>query len=606
MCIGEACWAKLLIIQKLGGSVNYYRLAGSTNPVGIGLAIEFLPDVGTALPSDRPKQLLRLNSKTIFTIMRLEFESNASGFPRVDVKSTESDDQARFAEFLNDGVKAAQSGDRQRARKLLMSAVNIDQHSENAWLWLASISEYPEELLVFLNNVLDINPENERALQWSTSTKILLSKTLVQRGIDANDDGRRDFAVQCFDQALSYDDRNVNAWLWLASLADSEERKIEHLRRVLAIDPDNETAKSAVSEAEADSRSSLLADAAKTVVSGDRESSNAILDRIEARWPDCEEAWVMRSHLAVSFEEKMSAWSRMLEIDPNNQYASAGLESLRSIMNSVPPPASDSKTFVAETVDFKVHDAADHWVDPNPSHELEPPVNEQASVQGFGDEQLAAADTVDESNEDTWNSGWSPEHLPHYEVAAYDYPTVDAFSATFTDFDAHNAETDHSNDEPASSDSETENYDVGASDDFSANSTHSSEAAVVEQRARILVVDDSPTARKLMAGKLAESGYEVVCAESGREAISFARQSPPSLVLVDIAMPKMDGYMVCRALRDEPSTMNVPVVMISGKDGFYEEERGNAAGASGFITKPFGPETLMKAVEGQLAAAPNK
>jgi twitching motility two-component system response regulator PilG len=71
----------------------------------------------------------------------------------------------------------------------------------------------------------------------------------------------------------------------------------------------------------------------------------------------------------------------------------------------------------------------------------------------------------------------------------------------------------------------------------------------------------------------------------------------PDLVLLDIAMPGMDGYQVCRQIRGWVATANVPVVMISGKDGFFDKMRGKMAGAVGHITKPFGPETLMKAVE---------
>jgi twitching motility two-component system response regulator PilG len=70
-------------------------------------------------------------------------------------------------------------------------------------------------------------------------------------------------------------------------------------------------------------------------------------------------------------------------------------------------------------------------------------------------------------------------------------------------------------------------------------------------------------------------------------------------------MPGMDGYAVCRSLRDM-ELHDLPIILISGKDGFYEEELGEAAGASGFITKPFGPETLMKMIEGFLTAAPNR
>ena len=108
-----------------------------------------------------------------------------------------------------------------------------------------------------------------------------------------------------------------------------------------------------------------------------------------------------------------------------------------------------------------------------------------------------------------------------------------------------------------------------------------------------------------MAGKLEKSGYNVICAESGREAVEFARTHKPALVLADLAMPGMDGYAICRTLRDNEETNHLPVVLISGKDAYYEEDLGQAAGANGFITKPFGPETLMKTVENFLATAPN-
>jgi twitching motility two-component system response regulator PilG len=68
-------------------------------------------------------------------------------------------------------------------------------------------------------------------------------------------------------------------------------------------------------------------------------------------------------------------------------------------------------------------------------------------------------------------------------------------------------------------------------------------------------------------------------------------------VLADISIQGMDGYAICRTLRDHDETQDIPVVLIAGKDGWYEEDLGTAAGASGFITKPFGPESLMKTVE---------
>ena len=90
--------------------------------------------------------------------------------------------------------------------------------------WLRS-ANYPEELLVFLRNVLNVNPANERAIEWSKATKSLLAKTFVQRGIDAQKQGQTDFAKQCFLQAIFNDDQNELSWLWLASITESVEEK---------------------------------------------------------------------------------------------------------------------------------------------------------------------------------------------------------------------------------------------------------------------------------------------------------------------------------------------------------------------------------------------
>jgi CheY-like chemotaxis protein len=116
----------------------------------------------------------------------------------------------------------------------------------------------------------------------------------------------------------------------------------------------------------------------------------------------------------------------------------------------------------------------------------------------------------------------------------------------------------------------------------------------------ILVVDDSPVVRKLISSKLEESGYQVILAGSGSEALAAIASKRPDLVLLDVAMPKMDGYQVCERIRKNKSTRNVPVIMISGKDGYFDEERGQKAGTSSFISKPFGPETLMRTLETHL------
>ena len=113
----------------------------------------------------------------------------------------------------------------------------------------------------------------------------------------------------------------------------------------------------------------------------------------------------------------------------------------------------------------------------------------------------------------------------------------------------------------------------------------------------IMVVDDSATVRKLISGKLEKCGHIVITAVDGKDAMEKLGDVVPDLILLDIAMPRMDGYQVCKLIRNNDTTKEVPIVMISGKDGFFDKVRGRMVGTTSYITKPFGPETLMKMLE---------
>ena len=113
----------------------------------------------------------------------------------------------------------------------------------------------------------------------------------------------------------------------------------------------------------------------------------------------------------------------------------------------------------------------------------------------------------------------------------------------------------------------------------------------------ILVVDDSPTIQKVVSVTLEAHGHEVVTASDGMEALAKLRTLRPDLVLLDITMPHMDGYQLCRILRSNELTKSVPIVMLSGKDGLFDKMRGRMAGAATYITKPFAPSALPPLVE---------
>ncbi len=928
--------------------------------------------------------------------MRLEFDSNVSSVPFAEnglAENVAETVSAQSSELLREGIKAAQAGNRAEARHLLLRVTETEPQNENAWLWLASISEYPEELLIFLNNVLTVNSENARAKEWLQQTKSLLAKTFVQRGIDASNEGRNDFAKQCFYQAAAQDDSNEMAWLWLASVSDKAEEKVVHLNKSLQINPDNDDAKNAlkavhqelagtllqkaVSAADAGDNQTasellkevflkspemeeawmlkakladdssekiryyervlelnsenetahaelknihnnlartLLLNAKTAAFAGDSNSANEMLAEVLEKSPEMEEAWLLKSMLALGFNEKMSCFEKVLAINPHNETAKSGLATLRAFM---PPTETgrdeyaqmaeefaeeeESETLSEETAtpteyEFQesdevqsnetefnfapAHESAgaetaleltqESAVEPEPidyftevnlvretgfsqmaeatfayktenetlfadadeksDHEAVSLSEEtaQAHFEDFSletptqvaDEFEAAPESVfsethenhstnlseefapqsdretvektsesvenqssqlfekpsgefqyeeydfqfspetkganeeflqnsfspePESNKSALMPEVSPEPSPEVkeyaifsesETAANHEQIVDTETAAAESVEAEvsvkssfaeenlsptneevhyqtpgfdeqsETEVEHKFEVPAAqtlpetpevyAKTQSEGFpcpfcnienDVQA---FECNSCrvvlslsdmemllanqnadkevlqHSLNRMEVEKESRsfgeyelmflgighinlknlrqgfsylqeasllnpnnvllasqinalairineierqeevhdsmprgrtILVVDDSPTVRKLISSKLEKSGHEVFCAVDGMDALSKLGEVLPDLILLDITMPRMDGYQVCKLIRSNAETKDIPIVMISGKDGFFDKVRGRMAGTTGYITKPFGPETLMKALD---------
>ncbi len=801
--------------------------------------------------------------------MKLDFSSDNSAISIVEEdfaqNSVSENGSQEDNKMLRAGIKAAQRGDRAEARQLLLRVTETDPQSESAWLWLASISEYPEELLIFLNNVLDINPENERAIEWAKATKSLLAKTFVQRGIEANGQDNRQFARQCFMQAIVHDNRNEMAWLWLASVTDSVEEKTAHLHRVLEINPENETARDSIRSTREKMMETVFEKAEKAAAQGDRAKAEEYLNELfefnpqhEKGWflkarlagsfeektacfekmlefapeneklieavrnlkderaaeffakandaandgervqanelltevfnqnPHHEDAWILKSRLTDSFEEKIACFEKILEFNPENETAQAGVK-LRAMLDGNTSKVEEQPVFSIEenAEQSGMTEHGEPTKDENPSEENFGEVQEFDEMETVSEEAEAENATVVSFEGEMISSEAETQEFSYY-AEAEENEQAEMFEAEVSgdseDFAAgENAEeyvfenedvqfaentADESGQEFFDSEQEepeevfAEDSEESADEDFAGNEENSSdvyeiEAAeavesfetsengfhaempeaqksaeennseifdrphgemktcpfcsenneaqafvchscrslltlsdmemilayneadqeilrqavermevedihrglesdelvmlaighinlkhlrkgleclqkaskldpnnvVVESQANslairlaeieemesihssmpkdrtIMVVDDSATVRKLISGKLEKCGHVVITAVDGMDAMEKLNDVVPDLILLDITMPRMDGYQVCKLIRNNEEMKDVPVVMISGKDGFFDKVRGRMAGTTGYITKPFGPETLMKMLD---------
>ncbi len=121
---------------------------------------------------------------------------------------------------------------------------------------------------------------------------------------------------------------------------------------------------------------------------------------------------------------------------------------------------------------------------------------------------------------------------------------------------------------------------------------------------KVLVVDDSKTIRRTAESLLERAGCEVRTAQDGFDALGELVEFRPDLVLVDIVMPRLDGYHTCALIKANPSLRHTPVIMLSSKDGLFDRAKGRLVGAELYLTKPFTADELLGAVRNQIRHPP--
>lgn len=284
-------------------------------------------------------------------------------------------------------------------------------------------------------------------------------------------------------EATKLDPRNETAWQWLAGVAETPLEATKALETVLALNPNNEKARSAIRPVRL--QAGIAAAKARDVPTARRLLRATVAD--DAR---NEHGWLWLASVCDSPAESLAHLDRVLAINPTNAMALKGVTYYKAKLAAAAPKPKEVPNVAAETPR------------PKPTAAIPPSPRRSAIV--------------------------PPKPRPKM----------------------------------------------------------------------VLVVDDSRTIRKLVSMTMTSAGFRVVEAEDGNDAINRIRDDGvPDLILLDVTMPEMDGYELCRTIRLNPDTKKVPVIMLTGKDGFFDKIRGRLAGTNAYLSKPLNPKLLLATVE---------
>ena len=114
---------------------------------------------------------------------------------------------------------------------------------------------------------------------------------------------------------------------------------------------------------------------------------------------------------------------------------------------------------------------------------------------------------------------------------------------------------------------------------------------------KILLIDDEPNIIFMLSHRLKQSGYEVVTGNDGQEALDLARKEIPNLIILDLLLPKMNGFTVCGLLKRDKKFFHIPIIMLTARAQESDRRQGEEAGADAYVKKPFKSEELLEVIE---------
>lgn len=407
------------------------------------------------------------------------------------------------------------------------------------------------------------------------------SEATLRRGVAAARAGLRSVAAAQFERAAENLPDDPNVWLWLAWVANSPDNTIRCLERVLELSPGHEAATAGLTWARG----------------------------LSQDMPQEPAAAPMSVTVAAS----------LVPIVPVVESTSSGLESaatnvelapVADIANEVPAePMSD--TAIEPRLDSSEATNSNTELGERPEESALQAIIPQPEVSPVVDATRRRwSDLVQQNSEPSTDAAAWPSLVPPPlpSLVPPPLPTVVAdapaeraplassrFHGMFTANPVAPAEPTPNVDPVPETNADVE----ALTESFNPPTTDTS----ADGRPLVMVVDDSPTVRKLVSLTLERRGYRVISAFDGVAAIKELGSCRPDLILLDINMPRLDGYRLCKLIKKHEATQSIPVVMLSGKDGMFDKLRGRLVGCSDYITKPFEADALTHKVAKYLTSA---
>jgi|GEM_PF-1865907 len=569
-----------------------------------------------------------------------------------DQKQSSVKEPAQDVALLKQAVAAYRLGDKDRARELLNTASELNPDNPLIWLWRASVAASYKEAVSSLERVLALDPDNAKARQWMDKLQRARTEALRKAGIEVPEeaDGARPTLVksesapvaealthteapsqeeaspETHSEAQPNEQSDRDPLLDLIAERDDQrqeaEQKPETHAGVEGSSADTPAATTGTSEAapsttdDTDVLAELLAE---------RQDQTPAVDSSAAEAPPAEGTALKALPAPIqpaaetnsaAQDEDAFAWLRETGVAPDSDGASgeAGLANDQPIAREPesndafgPAPAAwpDTETESDQIETSPVHqETADSEasVEPEPAPASSPlvaaeqlacPVCEQMWTEpqrlcpGCGS--LTDLALVDEApRHDGADRAALRAAAKRLEDEIEAAPTAEAhrhLGLVYMNLRQSNDALTHLR--------EAVRLDPSDQDARAA-------VVVLEKRSLILAVDDSKTIQRMISSVLEKESYRVALAADGLQALSRLEKEMPAVMLLDITMPRMDGYQVCKIVTGNDATKHIPVIMLSGKDGFFDKVRGKMVGASNYITKPFDPTALLKAISKQM------